>query len=78
MDQVEEEIHEARVYQMEQSASEGRYFQDQAKLVHELSNKLLSVEIQLGTVVFENQVRKEVKANFTPTKGTDPGSTSGK
>lgn len=78
MIQVEEESHEAIISQMEQAEADKRQFQELTKTIQEVSDRLLSVEIQLVMMVFEAQVHKEVEANFIAVEGTDLGSSLGK
>jgi len=51
---VESELNDTRAFQIEKS----RDYENQLK---ELEDRLLSVEMQLRTMVFDEQVRKEIK-----------------
>ena len=68
---VEGEIHEARVNQMDPSEEEERLRMEQDRAIQELLDHLLKVEIQLGTMAFEAQVRREVEVTLTSAEGID-------
>ena len=65
LSKVENDLQEARTYQIEQSTMEGQCLQEKAKLLKELEDRLISVEMQLETMVFEDQTCKEMKPNST-------------
>ena len=63
LEQIEEDIQEIWVGNMEKEVVEDQYRQAQAQIIGDHSDKLINMEIQMGTMVFEAQVRKEVQAS---------------
>ena len=63
LEQVVEDLHEARSLQREQATVEEAQRQEQVQAIQELSDRLTHVEIQVGTMDFEAQVQKEVESN---------------
>ena len=61
MRKVESDLNDARSYQVENSTREGIHMEDYKKQLKEMADDLLSVKIQLRTMVFDEKVWKETK-----------------
>ena len=75
---VEGEIHKARVNQMDPSEEDKHLRTEHDHAIQELLDSLLEVEVQVGTMVFEDRVRREVEATLTAAEGKGQGTSHGK
>ena len=77
LENLEGFVYETRITQQDHEDVEGVQQKEQSLISHELSKRLMQVEIQLGTMAFEQWVHNEVEENQKNKEGKGFGTSHG-